>query len=126
MSLFAETLQQSLSRHPPASRYWIAYSGGLDSQVLLHLCAKLKARRPDLQFAAVHIHHGLQAAADEWAETCEATSRMLGIPFQLLRVTAVAKHGESPEEAARNARYEALRALLSEGDVLLTAQHRDD
>src|SRR5690606_7699502 len=94
MSLFAETLQQSLSRHPPASRYWIAYSGGLDSQVLLHLCAKLKARRPDLQFAAVHIHHGLQAAADEWAETCEATSRMLGIPFQLLRVTAVAKHGE--------------------------------
>ena len=126
MSLFVEALQQNLSRHPPATRYWIAYSGGLDSQVLLHLCAKLKDSHPDLQFAAVHIHHGLQAAADEWAETCEATSRLLGIPFQLLRVKAMPKPGESPEEAARNARYEALRALLSESEALLTAQHRDD
>lgn len=126
MSLSAETLHRNLSRHPPASRYWIAYSGGLDSQVLLHLCAKLKASHPGVQFAAVHVHHGLQAAADEWAETCEATSRMLGIPFRLLRVKAVAKPGESPEEAARNARYEALRTLLSDGEALLTAQHRDD
>jgi tRNA(Ile)-lysidine synthase len=126
MSLCTETLDRILSRQPPASRYWIAYSGGLDSLVLLHLCAELKAKDPNLRFTAVHVHHGLQAAAEEWAEFCEASCRMLGIPFRLLRVNAAAKPGESPEEAARNARYDALRALLSDGEVLLTAQHRDD
>ncbi|MGX2039689.1 tRNA lysidine(34) synthetase TilS [Methylocaldum sp. MU1018] len=126
MNLSAETLDRILARQSPALRYWIGYSGGLDSQVLLHLCAGLKARHPDFEFTAAHVHHGLQASADEWAEFCEATCRTLGIPFRLLSVDAAAKPGESPEEAARNARYDALRALLSESEVLLTAQHRDD
>jgi tRNA(Ile)-lysidine synthase len=126
MSLSAKSLDRVLSCQPPASRYWIAYSGGLDSQVLLHLCAELKATPPDLKFAAAHVHHGLQAAAEGWAEFCEANCRTLGIPFRLLRVNATAKPGDSPEEAARNARYDALRALLRDGEVLLTAQHRDD
>jgi len=126
MSLSVETFAPILARQPPAPHYWIAYSGGLDSHVLLHLCAELKAKYPNFHFFAVHVHHGLQAAADEWAEFCEASCRMLEIPFRLLRVNATAKPGESPEEAARNARYDALHALLSEGEVLLTAQHRDD
>ncbi|WP_145986455.1 tRNA lysidine(34) synthetase TilS [Methylocaldum marinum] len=126
MSLFTATLTSILDRQPPAPRYWIAYSGGIDSQVLLHACSELKARRPDLDFAAVHVHHGLQAAAEQWAEFCEASCRELGIQYRLLRVNAAAKPGQSPEEAARSARYQALRALLSEGEVVLTAQHRDD
>jgi tRNA(Ile)-lysidine synthase len=126
MSLFATTLDSFLARQPPAPRYWIAYSGGIDSQVLLHACSALKAKRPDLDFAAVHVHHGLQAAAEKWAEFCKASCRDLGIQFSLLRVNAAARSGQSPEEAARSARYHALCALLSEGEAVLTAQHRDD
>jgi len=126
MSLSAETLAPILARQPPAARHWIAYSGGLDSQVLLHLCSELRTGHPEFGFTAVHVHHGLQAAADEWAKFCETSCRTLGMPFRLLRVDAIAKPGESPEEAARNARYDALRDLLSEGEAVLTAQHRDD
>jgi len=48
------------------------------------------------------------------------------MPFRLLRVNATAKSGESPEDAARSARYGALIAILSDSEVVLTAQHRDD
>jgi tRNA(Ile)-lysidine synthase len=126
MSLSSSTLRAILARHPPSPGYWIAYSGGLDSRVLLHLCATLKRQQPDLNFAAVHIHHGLQAAAEAWAEHCRTTCLADDLPFRLLRVDARPQPGQSPEEAARTARYQALCATLSAGDTLLTAQHQDD
>lgn len=126
MNLSAQALGDILDRHPPSSRYWIAYSGGLDSRVLLRLCAELRTQRPAFDCAAVHVHHGLQAAADAWADTCRATCRAEGIPFELARVDARSRPGQSPEEAARAARYLALRGFMAPGDTLLTAQHRDD
>jgi tRNA(Ile)-lysidine synthase len=126
MTLSSPALRQILARHPPSPCYWIAYSGGLDSRVLLHLCAELKRQQPDLNFAAVHVHHGLQAAAEAWTEHCRTTCLADGLPFRLLRVDARPQPGQSPEEAARTARYQALRATLSAGDTLLTAQHQDD
>lgn len=120
------TLGAILARHSPSSHYWIAYSGGLDSRVLLHLCAELQQQRPDLNFTAIHVHHGLQAAADHWADICRATCEAEGIAFRLARVDARPRPGQSPEEAARTARYNALREALAPGDILLTAQHRDD
>ncbi len=126
MSLSASELRAILARHPPSPHYWIAYSGGLDSRVLLHLCAELRRQQAGLDFTAVHVHHGLQAAAERWSEHCRETCEAEGVAFQLLRVDARPKSGESPEEAARTARYRALGALMSEGDTLLTAQHRDD
>ena len=119
-------LRDILDRHPPAPRYWIAYSGGLDSRVLLHLCAHLQMQRPAPQFAAVHVHHGLQIAAGDWAEQCRITCGETGIPFHLLHVDARPKPGQSPEEAARTQRYRALRDIVGPGETLLTAQHRDD
>ncbi|TAN48449.1 MAG: tRNA lysidine(34) synthetase TilS [Methylococcaceae bacterium] len=121
-----------LSQHGPAQRYWIGYSGGLDSHVLLHQCAGLNRNpaHPEFcgkqRFTAVHVHHGLQAAADEWATHCAAVCAELDLPFRLIHVDAQALPGQSPEEAARNARYRAFAELLAEGDVLLTAQHADD
>ena len=72
------------------------------------------------------MHHGLQAEAESWAKHCEKTAQNLGVDFKLLRVNAVASQGESPEEAARNARYNALKSLMVIDDVLLVAQHRED
>lgn len=104
---------------------YIGYSGGVDSHVLLHLCASA----PEWQnkITAVHIHHNLQSQADSWAGHCATQAQHLGVKFCLLSVNATAQHGESPEEAARNARYGALKKLIShEGDILLIAQHQED
>lgn len=123
-----DSFRALLASHPPyPGRYWIAYSGGLDSHVLLHLCAQARSQFPSIpEFRAIHIHHGLQPQANGWAEHCERTSRTLGIPFSLIAVDARAQAGESPEEAARRARYRAIRDQLSPGETVLTAQHVDD
>ena len=107
----------------PGAIVHVAYSGGLDSTVLLH---RLAHHNPRFRLRAVHIHHGLQALADEWAERCKRFSATLGVAFELLRVEVDALDPAGPEAAARVARYEALRSLLQPGDVLATAHHRDD
>ncbi|MDP2178863.1 tRNA lysidine(34) synthetase TilS [Methylicorpusculum sp.] len=105
-------------------RVFVAYSGGVDSHVLLHACAQQRELKEKL--TAVYVHHGLQAIADQWAGHCQATAFSLGIAFKELRVDARPINGQSPEEAARNARYGALSLLLGDQDLLLVAQHRED
>ncbi|WP_045224124.1 tRNA lysidine(34) synthetase TilS [Methyloterricola oryzae] len=122
-----QSLHAALGACPPPPRYWVAYSGGLDSHVLLHLCARLRADAlgfPPVH--AVHVHHGLQRQADDWAVHCDRVCRELSIPLLILHVDARAAPGESPEEAARNARYQAIGQHMAAGDILLTAQHGDD
>ena len=106
-----------------AEHIYIAYSGGLDSHVLLHLCGLNTTIKNKL--IAVYVHHGLQKQADDWVIHCRRQAQNLDISFKALYVDA--KHKDkSPEEAARDARYQALKALLNEHDVLLVAQHRED
>jgi tRNA(Ile)-lysidine synthase len=106
----------------PPQRLWVAYSGGLDSTVLLHRLAACAT--PGLR--AAHIHHGLQPAADGWVRHCRSICRQLGVPLTVRRVRVADDDPRGPEAAARTARYAALRALLREGDVLATAHHQDD
>lgn len=107
-----------------ANNIYIAYSGGIDSHVLLHICAT----QPELKdkITAVYVHHGLQPKAESWAVHCQAVAEKLAVSFQLLRVNAHPQNGESPEQAARDARYQALKSLLNDADVLLVAQHQED
>ncbi len=102
----------------------VAFSGGADSTALLHAAA---VQWPG-QVHAIHIHHGLQAAADDFAHHCEAVARSLGVPVHVLKVHAGHEPGESPEDAARKARYAALaQAATAIGlDTVLLAQHADD
>jgi len=115
-----EALQQI-----PANRYWVAFSGGIDSHVLLDAMATL---RPQLSATlnAVHVNHGLNAKAAQWAAHAVSVCELLDIPCHVFNVNASAKKGESPEAAARDARYHTFSALIEAGDVLLTAHHRED
>ncbi|RDH84660.1 MAG: tRNA lysidine(34) synthetase TilS [endosymbiont of Galathealinum brachiosum] len=116
-------LQQlgKLAKEKNIKTWCLAYSGGVDSQVLLHLLHLTK-----LNVSAVYIDHGLQAQSSDWARHCEAQCKNLNIPFQLIKVNAAAAKGESPEAAARTARYAAFKELIQKSDCLLTAQHQDD
>jgi len=122
--LSSQVIESALDQHKQPRHVYIAYSGGVDSHVLLHLCASIKPLKDKI--TAVYVHHGLQAEAESWDKHCEKTAEELGVNFLVLRVNAVAMSGESPEEAARNARYTALKSLMGCDDMLLLAQHRDD
>jgi tRNA(Ile)-lysidine synthase len=117
---------QTIASLIPASvgKIIIAYSGGIDSHVLLHLLATQAALKPNV--IAVYVNHGLQVLADDWVEHCRRQAEILGVDFIGLTVDAKAANGESPEAAARHARYQALKSLIQVGDCLLLAQHRED
>ncbi len=125
MPFSPESLLQQLRRHAPAPAYWVACSGGLDSSVLLH-ALHAGADRLQVEIGAVHVNHGLQAHAAEWEAHCRQVCEGLGVRYVSLPVDAAAGPGESPEAAARAARYAALGRWLPAGHCLLTAQHRDD
>lgn len=116
----AQQLKQLANQHN-IKTWCLAYSGGVDSQVLLHLLHLTK-----LDVMAVYIDHGLQAISTEWAKHCAYQCQQFAIPFQVISVDAQPKKGEGPEAAARSARYSALKKLIQANMCLLTAQHQDD
>ena len=118
------SIESALTQYHNPPHIYIGYSGGIDSHVLLHLCASMAHLKEKI--TAVYVHHGLQLEADAWAEHCKKTATDLGVDFKVIRVDAIAGQGESPEEVARNARYTALRTLIETDDLLLVAQHRED
>lgn len=99
--------------------YRVAYSGGLDSSVLLHMLRKLP------QVRAVHINHGMQTQAIAWQRHCEQQCERWAVPLDVRQVNPDVRQG-GPEAGARDARYAALAKLMQSGDVLVTAQHADD
>ncbi|MDB5800268.1 MAG: tRNA(Ile)-lysidine synthase [Rhodocyclales bacterium] len=100
----------------------VAFSGGLDSTVLLHLLAQL-APRLHFRLSTVHVHHGLSPNADGWAVHCERFALSLGIPCEIHRVS-VERHGDGLEAAARDARHAVFAAL--DYDWVVLAHHRGD
>ncbi|WP_110602252.1 tRNA lysidine(34) synthetase TilS [Salinicola lusitanus] len=117
-------LDSTLADHVPGSSVWVALSGGLDSSLLLHVVAPL-ARRRGIELRAIHVNHGLQAAADGFETHCRALCRALTVPLSVARVE-VEPSGRGVEAAAREARYRAFAETLAAGDRLWLAHHADD
>lgn len=108
-----------------ATRIRVAYSGGPDSVVLLHLLSRLsEARAIGLQ--AVHVDHRLHPESRDWARHCRRFCDAHGIALETLTVNPDPHRGRGPEEAARQARYAALAAGSGRGTVTATAHHRED
>ena len=126
-----------LDAFEPTGPFAVALSGGADSTAMLLACV---ARWPQWTHA-IHVHHGLQAAADHFQAHCEALCQQHQVPLQTVKVHAAHAAGESPEDAARRARYRAFAQALQTNvwthlgktqqttvhiqDMLL-AQHADD
>jgi len=115
-----------LSEHPRARRWIVAYSGGMDSHVLLELCRRfLQARPPGAPvLEALHVDHGVHPEAARWAAHCESVGAGLGVTVHVRRV-ALGPDARS-EEQLRRARYRAFEAFCGEDDLLLLAHHRND
>ena len=123
----ASALEGCLAAVPrPASGLCVALSGGLDSTVLLAGLARTRAARTWPPLRAAHVDHGLHADSAAWAATSELQAMGLGVPLVQVSVDARPAAGESPEAAARKARYAALASVLAPGELLLTAHHADD
>jgi len=117
-------IDAALAKFAPGLPLAVAYSGGADSTALLALCA----RRWPGDVVAIHINHGLQEAASQFERHCEAACTALGVTLIVERIDARHAGGESPEDAARRARYDALHRIALRhklGSVAL-AQHGDD
>jgi tRNA(Ile)-lysidine synthase len=110
---------------PSSRKILVAFSGGLDSTVLLHKLVGWREQSPDITLRAIHIHHGLSVNADAWATHCQQVCREWAVPLEVVKVT-LAENGLGVEAHAREARYAAFRASLQPGEVLVTAQHLDD
>ncbi len=121
-------LPEAIAAFDPALPLAVAYSGGADSTALLLACV----RRWPGQVGAIHVHHGLQAAADAFQQHCQDFCALHAIPLDVRRVDARHAIGQSPEDAARTARYDALDQALRDGQAPLPyrsvalAQHADD
>ena len=103
----------------------VAFSGGLDSTVLLHQLVQWRALHPDVALRAIHIHHGLSPHADSWVQHCESVCMQWQVPLVVERVH-LEDDGLGIEAQARRARYQAFAQTLLPGEVLMTAQHLDD
>ena len=122
----AEALLSSMSEYGEqlhGRRLWLACSGGRDSLALAALCVQLyrQGRLPFLP-QLLHVNHGLQADSNAWASHVADWAAVQKIPCQILH----AQVNGHDEQAARQARYEVMRAHINQGDVLLLGHHADD
>lgn len=114
----------SPAAHDVGGTWAVAYSGGADSTALLLAAQALWPGR----VRAFHVHHGLQAAADDFEAHAQHQCASWDVPFFTARVNAQHRSGQSPEDAARQARYRALADLAQQHRVrgVLLGQHAQD
>ena len=103
------------------THFYVAYSGGVDSTVLLYLMRRLKETM-GFSLTAMHVDHGLNPNSNRWAQHCARVCRAYDVPLQQTLLNL----DDASEASARNARYDWFRARMLPGSVLLTAHHQQD
>ncbi|MGS0690804.1 tRNA lysidine(34) synthetase TilS [Shewanella sp. 30m-9] len=117
------TQNQTLTNKP---KLVLAYSGGVDSEILAYGLGQFAKITPDFECVLVHVHHGLSANADTWVEHCLLQAKSYDLKCVVKHVEVKLAPRVSVEAQARSMRYEALLSELSNNDILMTAHHQDD
>ena len=126
MSLIENTLANFFLQYPDRTVV-IAYSGGVDSQVLLHALARLKQNNQlDNPLTVCHINHGLSKNAALWQQSAQLQCQQLGLPLTVCEVLIDTSTSQSLEALARDARYKALQAAAPKNALIITGHHSDD
>ena len=110
----------SLTDLPAADKYFLAYSGGMDSGALLHMLSQA----PDLVglLTAIHVNHNINHESHKWLQHCQQVCHQLNIPL----ITASVTPKDSSEASCRHARQEVFKKQLTQNDCLITAHHQND
>lgn len=124
--LTPELTLQNIQTLTQAKILWVAFSGGLDSHVLLDLLVDVTKNFVDFKLGALHIHHGISDFADNWVQHCEQVCLQYAVPIKVLYVDGQLTDGRSPEAVAREARFSAFESFLGENEALLLAHHELD
>ena len=126
----AMTVEQAIDRFIKQlsghEHLWIAYSGGVDSHVLLHSLHFALNDHPTIKLHAIHINHQLQPQADQWQQHCQQICQTVNIDYHSDTIAVAPAPRQSLEAIARLQRYQALMRHLNPGDYLLTAHHQND
>ncbi len=125
MSVILNKLRDCLSHIETNKSVYIAYSGGIDSTVLLH-AANLVCADSGHSLKAIHIDHQIHADSQQWSQHCIDQCQMLNISIETISVDTQQFRQHGTEGAAREARYQAFENELDVHDVLFTAHHADD
>lgn len=115
-----------LKHHPQVKKLIVAFSGGLDSTVLLHLLHKQQYK-----ITAVHVNHNLSPNAATWEQHCKEVCEQLNIEYHSHQVycspdVAAQRRNLGIEADARKKRYAMLSQYVDNQTALLTAHHQDD
>lgn len=105
-----------------SNQYLVAYSGGVDSHVLLHQLVQAG----DASFLVIHVNHGLDPKADFWQQHCADICESLAVPFKAVRINVIKKPRHSLEAIARELRYQVFAEFLTPGAVLVTGHNQND
>lgn len=124
LSTYVERVDHDSSGTVTIPKFWVAYSGGLDSSVLLRAASEL-ASLQNLKVGAVHINHNLSPNAQYWQEHCVAQCQSLNIEC-VVKSLKISNSGNGIEAAAREARYQAIARVVSHNDIVLLGQHQND
>jgi len=105
----------------------VAYSGGVDSQVLLHALIQLKQTKKLANSIIVcHINHGISQYSDDWQLFAQQQCQYYQVKLVVNAVNVKEKAQQSLEALARDARYKALQSVNEERSIILTGHHSDD
>lgn len=122
-ALIEQAIIDLVATFPEPTRFLIAFSGGMDSTVLLDALAR---KIPSERLHAVYIDHGLQAESVQWAQHCAQVCDQYSISFQKIAVQIDSSARQGIEAVARQKRYQALCHSVDDQTVLLTAHHQRD
>ncbi|MEE9570211.1 MAG: tRNA lysidine(34) synthetase TilS, partial [Gammaproteobacteria bacterium] len=126
MEPFLQKLELALGQFPvmpDTPGLGVAFSGGLDSTVLLTALTRLELGTP---IRALHIDHGLHPDSGSWTQHCGQIAAELGVGFDSRQVVIHDARGRSLEASAREVRYATLSEMMEPAELLLTAHHSDD